>query len=164
MNFILFALAFAAGSAISVQAAVNSQLAGGLGGNVVAAGLVSFAIGTAALAAIAIGKGGLAAAIASVPSQPVWRFAGGLLGAGAIFCTVLLAPRIGLANMLALVIAGQLLSSLAIDHFGLVGVVTRQVSAVKLAGAFVMLIGVSITLFGNSLSLISEQLHRWLYG
>jgi bacterial/archaeal transporter family-2 protein len=151
MNLVLLLIAFAAGSAISVQAAINSQLAGGLGGNVVAAALVSFLIGTVILAAIAISKGGLLAAIDSLPSQPVWRFAGGLLGAAAIFCTVLLAPRIGLANMLALVIAGQLLSSLAIDHFGLLGVVTRQVSGIKLVGALVMLTGVSLTLFGNQL-------------
>ncbi len=151
MNLFLFLIAFGAGSAISVQAAVNSQLAGGLGGNTVAAALVSFLIGTAALAAIAISKGGLATAIASLPAQPVWRFGGGLLGATAIFCTVLLAPRIGLANMLALVIAGQLLSSLLIDQFGLIGVVARPVSAIKLAGAAVMLGGVLLTLFGNTL-------------
>lgn len=151
MNLFLFLIAFGAGSAISVQAAVNSQLAGGLGGNTVAAALVSFLIGTAALAAIAISKGGLATAIASLPAQPAWRFGGGLLGATAIFCTVLLAPRVGLANMLALVIAGQLLSSLLIDQFGLIGVVARPVSAIKLAGAAVMLGGVLLTLFGNTL-------------
>lgn len=151
MNVFLFLIAFGAGSAISFQAAVNSQLAGGLGGNTVAAALVSFFIGTTALAAIAISKGGLTTAIAGLASQPGWRFSGGLLGATAIFCTVLLAPRIGLANMLALVIAGQLLSSLMIDHFGLIGVVARPVSAIKLVGATVMLSGVLLTLFGNNL-------------
>lgn len=151
MNLILFFVAFCAGSAISVQAAVNSQLAGGLAGNTVAAALISFLIGTVALAAIALSKGGLSTAIASLPAQPIWRFSGGLLGAAAIFCTVLLAPRIGLANMLALVIAGQLLSSLLIDHFGLIGVVMRPLSGIKLVGAAVMLCGVLLTLFGNTL-------------
>ncbi len=159
MNFLLLLIAFGAGTAISVQAAVNSQLAGGLGGNTVASALVSFSIGTVALAAIAIGKGGLLAAIGSLPSQPLWRYAGGLLGATAIFCTVLLAPRIGLANMLALVIAGQLLSSLVIDHFGLIGVVTRQVSGIKLIGALVMLTGVLLTLFGHQLVQMFSRSH-----
>jgi transporter family-2 protein len=151
MNSILLLVAFAAGSAIAVQAAVNSQLAVGLGGNIPAAALVSFAVGTLALGAIALTKGGLVVAVESLSAQPAWRLGGGLLGAGAIFCTVLLAPRIGLANMLALVIAGQLLSSLAIDHFGLIGVAVREVSRVKLAGALVMLAGVFLTLFGNAL-------------
>ncbi|WP_199100283.1 DMT family transporter [Dyella sp. ASV21] len=151
MNFLLLLLAFAAGSAISTQAAVNSQLAGGLNGNTVASALVSFVIGTLALAVIALSKGGLSAAIASLPNQPLWRFGGGFLGAAAIFSTVLLAPRIGLANMLALVIAGQLLTSLAIDHFGLMGMVTRHVSGVRVVGAIVLLAGVLITLFGDAL-------------
>jgi transporter family-2 protein len=72
---------------------------------------------------------------------------------------VLLAPRIGLANMLALVSAGQLLSSLVIDHFGLIGVVTRQVSGIKLAGACVMLAGVSLTLFGHQLTQVFSRGH-----
>lgn len=151
MNLILLVVAFVAGSAISSQAAVNSQLAGGLHGNTVVAALVSFVIGTLALAVIAISKGGLATAVASLPSQPLWRFGGGFLGAAAIFSTVLLAPRIGLANMLALVIAGQLLTSLAIDHFGLLGMVTRHVSGIRIVGAAVLLAGVSLTLFGDSL-------------
>jgi transporter family-2 protein len=151
MNLILLFIAFAAGSAISLQAAVNSQLAGGFAGNTVAAALVSFVIGTLALAAIALSKGGLSNAVASLPNQPLWRFSGGFLGAAAIFSTVLLAPRIGLANMLALVIAGQLLTSLVIDHFGLVGMVTRHVSSTRMLGAIVLLAGVSITLFGDAM-------------
>lgn len=151
MNLLWLLVAFIAGSAISTQAAVNSQLAGGLHGNTVAAALVSFVIGTLALAAIAISKGGLTTAVMSLPSQPLWRFGGGFLGAAAIFSTVLLAPRIGLANMLALVIAGQLLTSLAIDHFGLLGMAMRQVSGIRMLGATVLLSGVSLTLFGDSL-------------
>lgn len=151
MNLLWLLVAFIAGSAISTQAAVNSQLAGGLHGNTVAAALVSFVIGTLALAAIAISKGGLTTAVANLPSQPLWHFGGGFLGAAAIFSTVLLAPRIGLANMLALVIAGQLLTSLAIDHFGLLGMATRHVSGVRVLGATVLLSGVSLTLFGDSL-------------
>jgi bacterial/archaeal transporter family-2 protein len=151
VNLLLLLVAFIAGSAISTQAAVNSQLAGGLHGNTVAAALVSFVIGTVALAAIAVSKGGLATTIASLPSQPLWRFSGGFLGAAAIFSTVLLAPRIGLANLLALVITGQLLTSLAIDHLGLIGMATRHVSGIRAAGAAMLLAGVSLTLFGDSL-------------
>ncbi|WP_397453635.1 DMT family transporter [Pseudomonas sp. NA-150] len=94
-------------------------------------------------------RGGLADSLSIVPAQPAWRLVGGILGAGAIFCTVWLAPRIGLANLLVLVIAGQLLSSLALDHFGLLGMVVRPAAAVKIAGASIVLLGVSVTLFGE---------------
>jgi transporter family-2 protein len=75
-----------------------------------------------------------------------------LLGAAFIFCTVLLVPRIGLLNLVVLVIAGQLLTSMAIDHFGLVNVAMRRVSAVRLAGAAVMILGVALALFGDRIA------------
>jgi len=86
-----------------------------------------------------------------IPSQPGWRLVGGVLGAGAIFCTVWLAPRIGLANLLVLVIAGQLLSSVAIDHFGWLGTAVRPAATSKVVGASVVLLGVALTLFGDRL-------------
>jgi transporter family-2 protein len=149
MILISFALAFIAGIAIAVQAAVNSQLAGAMSGNTMAAAFYSFLTGMIVLGVIAFLRGGLAESLSIIPAQPAWRLVGGVLGAGAIFCTVWLAPRIGLANLLVLVIAGQLLSSVAIDHFGLLGVVVRPVAAIKIAGASVVLMGVSVTLFGE---------------
>lgn len=152
MNLILLALAFCVGIAMSVQAAVNSQLAHALGANSVVAALVSFSCGTAVLLAVALAKGGvgaLGATLAALPSQPAWKFAGGFLGAAFVFGTVFLAPRIGLLSLVVLVIAGQLLSSMAIDHFGLVDMATRKVSHVRMLGALVVVAGVAITVFGD---------------
>ena len=152
MNLSLFLVAFCVGIAMSVQAAVNSQLASSIGANSVVAALVSFSCGTVALLAMAIAKGGLAglgATLAALPSQPLWKFAGGFLGAGFVFGTVFLAPRIGLLSLIVLVIAGQLFTSMAIDHFGLIHMAVRKVSPVRLAGALVVALGVAITLFGD---------------
>ena len=49
MNAALFLLAFCVGIFISVQAAVNSQLAGALHANSVVAALISFSVGTLVL-------------------------------------------------------------------------------------------------------------------
>ncbi|MFJ3483270.1 DMT family transporter [Pseudomonas sp. NPDC090202] len=149
MVLISFALAFIAGIAIAVQAAVNSQLAVAMSGNTMAAAFYSFLTGMVVLGMIALLRGGLTESLSVVPSQPGWKLVGGILGAGAIFCTVWLAPRIGLANLLVLVIAGQLLSSVVIDHFGLLGTIVRPVAAIKLFGASVVLLGVALTLFGE---------------
>jgi transporter family-2 protein len=151
MLLISFALAFLAGIAIAVQAAVNSQLAGAMAGNTMAAAFYSFFTGMLLLGVIAFFRGGLSESLSVIPSQPGWRLVGGVLGAGAIFCTVWLAPRIGLANLLVLVIAGQLLSSLAIDHFGWLGAVMRPAASIKMVGALVVLVGVGLTLFGERL-------------
>ena len=95
------------------------------------------------------GVGGLGATLAALPSQPAWKFLGGFLGAAFVFGTVFLAPRIGLLSLIVLVIAGQLLSSMAIDHFGLINMATRKVSGVRIAGALVVVVGVTITVFGE---------------
>ncbi|WP_020654905.1 DMT family transporter [Massilia niastensis] len=149
MNLILFLMAFCVGIAMSVQAAVNSQLAHAIGANSVVAALVSFTCGTIVLLGMALAKGGLGGTLAALASQPLWKFAGGFLGAAFVFGTVFLAPRIGLLSLIVLVIAGQLLTSMAIDHFGLVHMAMRKVSAVRMAGALVVVLGVAITLFGD---------------
>ena len=122
-----------------------------MSGNTMAAAFYSFLTGMIVLGVIAFFRGGLAESLSIVPSQPGWRLVGGILGAGAIFCTVWLAPRIGLADLLVLVIAGQLLSSVAIDHFGWLGAVVRPAASIKIAGAVVVLLGVALTLFGERL-------------
>ena len=152
MNVILLALAFCLGMALSVQAAVNTQLAQSLGANSSLAALVSFACGTLVLLVVALvksGPGALGATLVALPSQPLWKFAGGFLGAAFVFGMVFLAPRIGLLSLVVLVIAGQLLSSMMIDQFGLINMAARKVSGVRVFGALVMVSGVAITLFGD---------------
>jgi transporter family-2 protein len=157
MNLMLFLVAFGAGIAVSFQAAINSQMAAAVGANSVVAALVSFLCGTAALAVVAFARGGLPDALAALPQQPLWKFSGGFLGAAFIFCTVMLVPRIGLLNLVVLVIAGQLVTSMAIDHFGLVNVAMRKVSTLRLFGAVVMIAGVALALFGDRIAQALER-------
>lgn len=152
MSTIYYLIAFAAGLGITLQTTLNSQLARGLGGDAVTAALFSFAAGAISLGAISLLKGGLSTSLATLPSQPLWSLAGGLIGACALFSYVVLAPRIGLSALLGLAIVGQLLSSQVIDHFGLLGAIRRPVSVMKLCGLSVMLAGLAIMLFGDRLS------------
>lgn len=97
-------------------------------------------------------RGGVFTSLAAIPSQPLWSLAGGLIGAGALFSYVVLAPKIGFSALLGLAIVGQLLSSQLIDHFGLLGAIRRPVSLVRLGGMLVMLTGLAVMLFGDKLS------------
>ncbi|GAB3400268.1 DMT family transporter [Massilia agilis] len=149
MNVMLFLMALCVGVAISVQAAVNGQLALGLGADSVLAALVSFSVGTVALALLVVLRGGAPGTLALMAGQPLWKYAGGLLGASFVFGSVYLAPRIGLLNLVVLVIAAQLLTSMAIDQFGLIHMAVRRVSGVRMFGALVMVAGVATVLFGD---------------
>jgi len=152
MSMIYYLIAFAAGLGITLQTILNSQLARGLGGDSVTAALFSFSAGAFTLGIYSLLRGGLFTSLAAIPSQPLWSLAGGVIGAGALFSYVVLAPKIGFSALLGLAIVGQLLSSQMIDHFGLLGAIRRPVSLLKLGGMLVMLVGLAIMLFGDRLS------------
>lgn len=149
MNAFYYPLAVCAGLGITLQTTLNGQLAKGVGGDSVAAALFSFTAGTLCLGLFSMMRGGILTSLAAVPMQPWWSLLGGLLGAGALLSYVVLAPKIGLSALLGLAIAGQITSSLAIDHFGLLGAVERPVSLSKLGGSLVMVAGLGIALFGD---------------
>jgi bacterial/archaeal transporter family-2 protein len=68
----------------------------------------------------------------------------GLRGAGGIFgaISVLTVPRLGAATVLALIVIGQMLGSLAFDHFGLLGVPQHPASLRRLARTAFLILGV----------------------
>ncbi|MDO5639244.1 MAG: DMT family transporter [Neisseria sp.] len=141
--------ALAAGAGLSVQAAVNSRLSAGMGGQPLLAALISFAVGTLCLLVAALLQSNWSVAAANAAQQPGWRWAGGVIGAGFVFTSVLLAPKIGIANTMFLFILGQLASSMLIDHFGLIQMPVRPLQWWKFAGMAVMLAGVALFVFGE---------------
>ncbi|BBT49650.1 DMT family transporter [Acinetobacter baumannii] len=149
INVIYYLMAFGAGLGITLQTTLNGQLAKGIGGNSVAAALFSFTAGAVCLGIYSLMRGGIATSLIAIPTQPWWTLLGGVLGSCALLSYVVLAPRIGLSALLGLAIAGQIISSLLIDHFGLLGAAERPVSMFKLCGTLVMLIGLGIALFGD---------------
>jgi transporter family-2 protein len=146
--FFLF-MAFAIGLIIPLQSAINSSLRNTLGSGSVLAALVSFAVGTLCLLAASLGTGQPFATLSGLPRVAWWQWLGGALGAFFVFGTTLLAPRIGLAAMVSLIVAGQVLSSLLFDRFGLVGMPVRDISWIRLAGALLILAGAVVVNFGD---------------
>lgn len=152
MNVIYYLMAFAAGLGITLQTTLNAQLAKGIGGDPVAAALFSFTVGAVCVGVYSLVRGEIIPSLIAISTQPWWSLLGGILGSCALLSYVVLAPRIGLSALLGLAIAGQILSSLMIDHFGLLGATERPVSLIKLAGTVIMLVGLIVTLLGDKLS------------
>jgi transporter family-2 protein len=133
-------LAILTGAILPVQAGVNSQLRGVLGHPVLAAA-ISFLVGTIALAAYS--------ALARIPLVPGslgrmhwWHWSGGLIGAFYVACAIVLVPRLGAATLVAAVVAGQMLASLLLDHYGLVGYPKHSMDLWRVAGAVLVMAGV----------------------
>lgn len=134
-------LAVGAGSGLPLQAAVNVQLRQAIG-SPVRASLASFIVGTALLFALSLASREPWPAVATLTRAPWWVWTGGLLGAVFIFSTIVVVPRLGAAFAFALIVAGQMTASIAIDQFGLFGVQQASVSPGRLAGAALLVCGV----------------------
>ena len=55
---------------------------------------------------------------------------------------ILLLPALGAATLFALVIAGQVLAAVTLDHFGAFGLTPHPISTARLAGAALLIAGV----------------------
>jgi bacterial/archaeal transporter family-2 protein len=137
-------LGLGAGAMAAVQAAVNARLRQAVASPFQAA-LVSFLVGTVALAAI-VAFTERSWGRASLAGLPWWAWTGGALGAGYITAAVILAPRVGSLALMAMVIAGQLLTALVLDHFGLLALPKVPISPARLGGAALLLAGLFLIL------------------
>ena len=148
MAWIYSSMALLAGMLLATQAAINSQLGNSLNQQPLLAALVSFLVGTAFLFVVVTAKGQLGA-IALMPEQPWWKWVGGLMGAFMVCASIILAPKLGVANMLLFIIIGQLLAGMLIDHFGWLNMPVKPIDTSKLIGIGLMLLGLAVFMFGS---------------
>jgi transporter family-2 protein len=126
-------LALAAGAMMPTQAATNNKMAGVVDNPILAA-FISFFIGTVALFVYVLLSGAPLGNLSSVKDAPAIAWIGGFLGAFFVTAAVMLVPRLGVAMTFSLIIAGQMIVTLIIDHFGLLGVPVKEVSLARIAG------------------------------
>jgi transporter family-2 protein len=130
-----------AGALIPLQAGVNAQLTRWVG-HPVTASLVSFAVGTLALFVYAAALRPQLPGMRALAAAPWWVWAGGLLGSVFVTAAAAFAPRLGAATFISVTIAGQVLVSILLDHFGALGFAARPVTPLRLFGALLLVAGV----------------------
>jgi transporter family-2 protein len=140
-TLLLILLGLLAGAGVPVQATVNSALRQHLGRPEWAT-LVSFAVGTALIALAMLLQRTPLPPLAQAARAPWWAWTGGGLGAFYIFTTILLVPRLGVASTLVVLLAGQVVSGLLLDHAGVLGLATREITPGRLAGVALLAAGV----------------------
>jgi transporter family-2 protein len=140
-TLLLVLLGLLAGAGIPVQASINSALRQHLGRPEWAT-LVNFGFGFLVMSAILLARRVPLPAADRVAGAPWWAWTGGALGALFVFSTVVLTPRLGVATSLALILAGQAVSALLLDHAGVLGLATREVTPGRLAGVALLAAGV----------------------
>jgi transporter family-2 protein len=133
-------LVLGAGGLIAVQAPTNAMLARA-GGSPVLAALISFAVGTIALLAAWLGSANRPGSNAFA-GLPWYAWLGGLYGATYVAVAAYAAPKIGLASLITIGIAGQIAMALWLDHLGALGLSRDPISFGRVAGAVLVVAGV----------------------
>jgi transporter family-2 protein len=84
-------------------------------------------------------------AVAGISREPWWIWTGGLLGAAYVLTLIVSTrPISNLALMLAMVILGQTIAALLIDHFGWFGLAVHRVTLPRAIGVVLLLAGVML--------------------
>ena len=134
-------LAVAAGVSLVVQQALNANLRYALN-SAAWSGFMSYLVGVICMAAFALALRDPIPSASVAARIPWWAWSGGLFGAIFIALAIFLIPKLGAATFIRLLVAGQMLCSLAFDHFGLLGIPVHPASLVRLAGAAFLILGV----------------------
>lgn len=137
---VLLAVAFCVGAVITVQVGTNTRLKEAFG-EALPAVIVSSTIGVAVLLIATLATRTPWPPAARVAGAPWWAWLGGVLGAIYAIATVLLARRLGAATLTALVVTGQLVCSVVLDHFGALGFTEHALSAGRVVGCLLMIAG-----------------------
>ncbi len=142
----LSAVAFLVGALLSVQAPINT-LAGARLGHPLGGAVFSFVIGTLFLVALMLLTVRSEVAWGNVWSLPPLLWLGGVLGAIFITAAIVLTPQIGVGALIALAIAGQVTASLLLDHYGVLGLATREITMGRATGALLVVAGALMVRF-----------------
>lgn len=146
MNYFFLLLAFLIGVTNTFQSGVNSQLRLATQ-NPILSSIISFATGL----------GILSICYLFFNKEPVpnletlkgiswWKWLGGACGAFYVLTVILVVKEIGPANLLCLIIAGQLIAGVLIDHFGWVGFAVHSINIWRVLGIGLIMGGVWLVL------------------
>jgi transporter family-2 protein len=134
-------LAMMAGASVALQQVLNANLRGALN-SAAWSGFVSYALGVVCMAFLAIALRDPVPSLLVAARIPWWAWSGGLFGAIFIALGIVLVPQLGAAAFIAFLVAGQMIASVAFDHFGLVGLAQRPIDLSKVLGVALLIGGV----------------------
>ena len=142
-NIQFAAIMIAAGIGIPILAALNASL-GARVGSPVAAATILFLVAFCSVAVVLFLTGDQSL-IRTTLHQPKHLFFAGVLVAFYVLSITYVAPKFGVGNAVFFVLMGQLISTAAIDHFGLFGARQIPLSTLRAAGIAVMAAGLFLT-------------------
>lgn len=140
MKFTWYFIALLAGAFLPIQAGLNTKLGKAIE-NPVYASMLSFITGALAVALyILFTKQPVA--WAGIKSAPAYVWIAGALGAFYVTAIILTFPKIGPALTFGLVVAGQMISSVILDHFKVLVAEMHSINIYRVLGMLLIVAGV----------------------
>ncbi|MEJ8819478.1 DMT family transporter [Lacibacter sp. H407] len=135
-------IALLGGALLPIQAGLNAKLGKSIA-SPVHASMVSFITGTLAVALFILLKK-QSVSWAGIKSAPGYVWIAGALGAFYVTAVILAFPRIGPALTFGLVVLGQMLISILLDHFNILVHQQHSLNICRIVGIFLIVSGVII--------------------
>lgn len=135
-------LVVVAGALLPVQAGFNTRV-GKMVDSPIWASLLSFGIGALALLIYAL-LSKTTIQFSSLKSVPAHYWMAGLFGAFYVTVVLLAFPKLGAALTFGLIVTGQLMISVLLDHFAILVPAQHSINAYRIAGMLLIVAGVVI--------------------
>lgn len=139
-NYLWILIAFIAGSLLPIQAGLNARLGKSIN-NPVFASLISFVIGTIALTLYVIFTK-QEANWTGLKTAPLHLWLGGIIGAFYVTIVIFAFPKIGPALTFGLLVAGQMVISIVLDHTNTLVAEAHSFNIWRLLGIVLIVAGV----------------------
>lgn len=134
-----------------VQTAVNGRLRQALS-SPFRSSMVSYAVGTAALAAVVLTTGPYPLVPDAAASAPWWMWLPGAFGVVFLTGNILLLPKLGSLQTVALPVLGQVAMALMVDQFGWFGSDVHEMTPVRAFGALAVGVGFFVAIVLDSVA------------
>lgn len=141
-GFVLIAIVI--GVLMPVQAGLNAELTRVLKHPFLGA-FISLTTGAIAVGILSMFNGGVGELKRLGEIQP-HLFLGGIMGALFVGSSLFFIPKMGATAMISAFITGQLLGSILIDHYGLLGLTPTPVTISRMAGVFLLFAGLFLVI------------------
>lgn len=138
-------LALGAGCVMALQPAVNARLATQCG-HTLQASIISFGTGFIALCLVGMAMKVGFPNLEKLQVLPYWAWTGGLLGTYMVTVSLLIAPQLGATRWFVLVLTGQIMLALILDHFGWMGYAQSRLTPIRLLGILLFVVGACLVL------------------
>jgi transporter family-2 protein len=140
MRIFYVLLAILAGCALPFQGTINGRLGKSIDSPVYAS-FFSFLAGTFALMLYSLVTQG-PIRLQNVRQVPAYEWSGGIIGAFYVLVVILMLPRLGAALTFSLVVAGQMVVSLLLDHTGILVAAQHPINIWRALGLALIIGGV----------------------